>query len=298
VDSINRDRDRHLVLERAIADADAAETLTVQPAMPTPASQAGTKELTPAQRLAAARSELQDLELRLKPGHPDVVRARKHVAELQEAADREALAQPVSGDVSSVPPAEIVRRNRLAEMKAELANLDQQIDYKTAKEQELRRNLGVYQGRIEATPTRESELADLTRDYTTLQSSYRNLLAKKQDSQISANLERRQIGEQFRILDAARLPARPESPNRPRLYGLGVVAGLGAGLAIVVLLEYLDRTMKSESDVRAALTATVLATIPLISPPQRTSAAARTGIVAAVAAVVVVAVGGAIWYLR
>jgi hypothetical protein len=32
------------------------------------------------------------------------------------------------------------------------------------------------------------------------------LLQKKEESQISANLERRQIGEQFKILDPARMP--------------------------------------------------------------------------------------------
>jgi polysaccharide chain length determinant protein (PEP-CTERM system associated) len=298
VDSINRDRDRHLVLERAIADADEAEVLTSPPPPPVATPSPGGPALqTPAQQLAAARAELQDLELRLKPGHPDVVRARKHVAELQAAVDRDASAQPVSGDVAAVPPAELARRNRLAEMKGELDSLDKQIAYKTDKEQQLRANLEVYQHRIEATPTRESELADLTRDYGTLQTSYRNLLAKKQDSQISANLERRQIGEQFRVLDAARLPSRPDSPNRPRFYGLGVLGGFGIGLAIVVLFEYLDRTMKSESDVRAALNATVLATIPLIQV-QRRSLALKAAVFAAVATGVLGIVAAGIRYLR
>jgi polysaccharide chain length determinant protein (PEP-CTERM system associated) len=297
VDSINRDRDRHLVLERAIADADEAEVLTASPT-PVAPPPAGATAQSPAQQLAAATRELQDLELRLKPEHPDVIRARKHVAELQGTVDRDALAQPVSGDVASVPPAELARRNRLAETRAELDNLDHQLAYKTDKEQQLRKSLEIYQGRIEATPTRESELADLTRDYGTLQASYRGLLSKKQDSQISANLERRQIGEQFRILDAARLPSRPDSPNRPRFYGMGVVAGLGIGLALVVLFEYLDRTMKSENDVRAALNATVLATIPLIQLQRRSSAALKAAAVAALAIGVLGTVAAGIWYLR
>ena len=95
---------------------------------------------------------------------------------------------------------------------------------------------------------------------------YQGLLAKKQESQISANLERRQIGEQFRILDPARLPARPFTPNRPRFYGMGVVAGFGVGLALALLLEYLDRTLRSEDDVRVAIGLPVLATVPLIQP--------------------------------
>jgi uncharacterized protein involved in exopolysaccharide biosynthesis len=295
IDSTNRDKDRHLVLERTVADATAAESMvTPAPVMPA----APNAPQTAAQQLATARADLQSLELRLKPEHPDVVRARRRVEELQQAADQEALAQPVSPENAPAQSAEAIRRNRIEEMKAELANLDQQIAYKTQKEQELRGVLGIYQARIEATPTRESELADLTRDYGTLQTSYRNLLAKKQDSQISANLERRQIGEQFRILDAARLPSRPDSPNRPRLYQMGLAAGLAFGLALAALLEYLDRTMRTESDVRSALKVVVLATVPMISPRRKHRRQLKNAIAAAAAGTTVLVGAAASWYLR
>ncbi|MEO8681493.1 MAG: GNVR domain-containing protein, partial [Vicinamibacterales bacterium] len=116
--------------------------------------------------------------------------------------------------------------------------------------------------RIEAAPAREAELAALMRDYETLQQSYRGLLQKKEESQISANLERRQIGEQFKILDPARLPERPASPDRPRLYLIALIAGLGLGVALAAAVEYFDNTLRSEADVRAALNLAVLATIP------------------------------------
>lgn len=294
IDSINRDRDRHLVLERALADLTAAEATPAPVAPVAP----GQTVLTAAQQLASARAELQSLELRLKPEHPDVVRARKHVAELQQAADNEALAQPVSSENAPVQSAEAIRRNRINEAKAELANLDKQIADKQQKEQQLRGNLGTYQQRIEATPTRESELADLTRDYGTLQAAYQSLLAKKQDSQLAANLERRQIGEQFRILDAAHLPARPYSPNRPRFYAMGLAAGLGFGLALAALLEYMDRSMRTESDVRAALKVVVLATVPLIEAPRKTSLAMKAAIATAATAATAAAIGAVVWYLR
>jgi uncharacterized protein involved in exopolysaccharide biosynthesis len=164
-------------------------------------------------------------------------------------------------------------------MKSELANLDRQLAYKSDQEQRLRGNIKAYQQRIEATPTRESELTDLMRDYGTFQQAYRSLLAKKQDSQIAANLEHRQIGEQFRILDPAHLPAKPFSPIRWRYYGLGILVGLSVGLTLVGFVEYFDRTLRSEDDVLAALNTPVLATIPWIkersaSGHRRISAAA------------------------
>ena len=69
--------------------------------------------------------------------------------------------------------------------------------------------------KVEAAPTRETEMVGLTRDYETLQRQYRSLLEKYEESKIAANLERRQIGEQFRILDPARVPERPYRHRAP-----------------------------------------------------------------------------------
>ena len=124
-----------------------------------------------------------------------------------------------------------------------------------------------YQARLEATPTRETELTGLTRDYATLRTTYTNLLQKKLDAQVAANVERREIGETFKMLDPARLPGKPYSPNRPRNYLMGVVAAMAVGLALAFLIEYFDRTMRSEDDVRTALNLPVLAVIPKIRVP-------------------------------
>jgi uncharacterized protein involved in exopolysaccharide biosynthesis len=164
--------------------------------------------------------------------------------------------------------AEIARRNRIEQMKTEIDNIDRQLAVRAAEDKRLRAVAAEYQQRIEATPGRESELLELNRDYGTLQGIYTSLLGKKEDSKVTANLERRQIGEQFKILDPARVPERPSSPNRPRLYALGLAGGLALGLALAALVEYLDKTLRSEADVTAALNMMVLAAIPVLRGPQ------------------------------
>jgi len=103
------------------------------------------------------------------------------------------------------------------------------------------------------------------RDYNTLQEGYTSLLRKSQDSSIAVNLERRQIGEQFRILDGARLPERPVSPNRLRINILGILTGLSIGLGLVALLEYRDTTFKTDDDIVTTLALPVLAVIPAMT---------------------------------
>ena len=204
------------------------------------------------------------MQTRLTPQHPDILRMQRVITELQKKADAEALAQPVSKAGPVVSPLERLRKNRLADMKAEIEKIDKQLAARVELEQRLREQATIYQKRIEAAAGRQSDLTELSRDYQTLQSTYTSLLGKKEDSKVAANLERRQIGEQFKILDPARLPERPTSPNRPQLQSMGLAAGIGFGLALMALIEYLDKTLKSEVDVTAALNLLVLATVPIL----------------------------------
>ena len=121
-----------------------------------------------------------------------------------------------------------------------------------------------YQARAEAAPTRETELIELMRDYSTLQELYAGLLGKNEESKLAVNLESRQIGEQFRILDPARVPERPFSPNRLRLNSLGTLAGTALGLGLIFLLEWRDTSLKNDDDVLIATGLPVLAFVPVL----------------------------------
>src|SRR5207248_479495 len=113
-------------------------------------------------------------------------------------------------------------------------------------------------------PIRESELASLTRDYDTLQTQYRTLLAKKEDSKVAEELERRQVGEQFKIVDPPRRPEKPYKPNRLLIDVAGAFGGLALGIALTLLLEVGDRTLKTPTDIRLVLNMPVLGLIPVV----------------------------------
>jgi len=86
------------------------------------------------------------------------------------------------------------------------------------EEKELKQQVAFYQRRIEDTPRREQELALLTRDYDLLKTNYQSLLDKKLQAQMAQNLETKQQGEQFKILDPARLPENPVKPTETKFY--------------------------------------------------------------------------------
>lgn len=294
-DSILRDRDQRALLERLLADA-MAQAGAATPALGSDDPQAAS---TPAAvQLEAARRALAQLALRLKPEHPDMVRAQRAVRELEAKAAAEALQQPLSP--ATPPPAvattpqEAERQRRITDLRTQIATLDNQVAAKEREIERLKAEIAAYQARVEAAPGRESELVALTRDYDTLRERYAQLLSKREDAKIAANLEKRQIGEQFKIIDAARLPERPESPNRTRINLMGALAGLALGLGLAALLEYRDTSLRKEEDVLVALALPVLAMIPRMTTSHERRARRRRRIRLSLAAVSTVAIAGAV----
>lgn len=115
---------------------------------------------------------------------------------------------------------------------------------------------------VDETPKREQELLTLRRDYENVQKSYNSLLDRKLQAEVGVNLEKMQIGEQFRVLDYAKLPNKPIKPDMRKLFMLIIAASIGIGAALVFVLEYLDTSFKKTDEVDAHLGLPVLATIP------------------------------------
>jgi polysaccharide chain length determinant protein (PEP-CTERM system associated) len=319
VESLARDRDRKLMLERL--EADAQLELVTQPAVqqPAPTQQspnaaelAGPAGGTTAQQLAVAKDLLSKLELRLKPEHPDVVRTKRIIAGLEErlTAESEAAAAaaasaaastaaPSVGTAVVIDPQQAARRERLTQMRAEIESLARQILYKEEKEQQMRTALVEYQQRIEQVPGVESEWVALTRDYDTQQASYKDLLGKSEQAKVATELEKRQIGEQFRILDPARTPVRPTGVNRLEINTMGAGIGFGVGVLLAALLEFRDRSFSSATDVLQACKLPVLALLPrLVTEAERRRARWRQLLVSCAVAVLVIAGTYVFWTLH
>jgi polysaccharide chain length determinant protein (PEP-CTERM system associated) len=263
-ESMNRARERRLLVERQIADA---QTLPVDVVLPgiAVASPEALAPVSAAQQLEAARARLDVFKLRYTQDHPDVRAQEQTIRDLQARVEEEARRPPAPAPDKPLSPSEVARRKRLSDLQAELKVIDLQLAAGQIEEARLKATMADYNSKISVVPTRESELVELTRDYSTLQETYSSLLLKREDSKLAANLERRQIGEQFKILDPASLPERPHN-QKQRLGVLagGTLGGLVLGLLLVGFLEYRDSSFKCEEDVHRVLDLPVLALIPVM----------------------------------
>ena len=144
---------------------------------------------------------------------------------------------------------------KLDQVNREIAQLE-------AEQQALSENINIYQRRIESLPGVEEKLTLLTRDYETTRTNYQALLNKKFEARLSINLEKKQKDEAYKVLDPPYLPASPVSPKRNLIILVGIFMSLAVGLAAAFLIESLDTTIRSETDLKVLSPAQVITVIP------------------------------------
>jgi len=214
------------------------------------------------QRLAEKKGLLVHLQGEYKETYPDIISLKLEIANLEKelllsqtenAAD---VAEPgVVALPIQEPPFMLDIRTKILEAQLEIRRLND-------RETGIPQQIALISARLENIPLREQELVTLTRDYENTKRNYEALLAKKLNARIAENLEKRQKGEQFRILDAASLPDKPTHPD-PWLFGLaGPLVGLALGVGMAFLREMLHVLIRGPEAIERLVRLPVLVTIP------------------------------------
>ncbi len=206
-------------------------------------------------------SQEADLTMRYTDDYPDVVAIRRKIKDLRAEM---AKTPPASSTASTPTPASgKTEPVNIIAMRAQLHAMDQSIAQKRQAQVSLQAQLRQYQDRISSSPAVQEEFKQVTRDYQTALAFYNDLQQKMNQSKMATDLERRQQGEQFKVMDEPNLPDGPSFPKRSVFLSGGLGAGVLLGLLIVGWIEYRDTAVRTEQDIWAFTKLPTLAVISL-----------------------------------
>jgi len=278
-DNLKAAQDRKMIIQKQLSDmkiqmvsgppsensAEEGAATTTQSNLPQPPTPKQKLQNLEAQ-LNLGRNLLNELKSKYTGKHPDIVRTEKYVADLEEKVE-EAKAYYIA--MSNMKAKETAVSDSplgasIQEMESQLVAMELEIKRLKEDDSKIKTRMAGFQARVENAPVRELAMVNLTRDYQNTKETYETLLKKSQEAQQAENLERRQKGEQFRIIDPARIPEKPIQGMIVKVLLIGFVLGLGLGLGLAFFREQMDRSFRDAEDLEATMEFKVLANIPKI----------------------------------
>ena len=146
-----------------------------------------------------------------------------------------------------------------------IADIDRQIEALKSQQADLQKQADALDVSIQKTPQVEIALNVLMRDYNGLQQQYAAAKAKKSEATTGQLLEQDRQAERFEVIEQATVPSKPISPDRTRIASTGAFGGIVAGIGLLMLLEYLDKSIRESSDLQRRLRIRPIASIPYLT---------------------------------
>src|SRR3989454_4295629 len=166
------------------------------------------------QRLAAEENRLSELQARYTDDHPDVMKTKSAIEQLKKSNEEAGAAKPDPPETDKGDDTPRLEPVQIRQLRDQMYALEETIRAKTRQQEHLTEQIKISQSRVQLSPEVEQEYKGLTRDYQTALLFYGDLLAKKKQSDVSTDLESKQQGERFRVLDPADQPDKPSFPDR------------------------------------------------------------------------------------
>ena len=257
-----------------------AEALARQGKVDAVAVARASKRINPAEEAALRRQEelrlmeaaLTELKLKYTEQHPEVRRLSRKVEVARQEMEGGSSGSEAGAQTSEGETAEKEKKGinlglidpQLNQLELQLKEIGVNIAQMREAEHRISSQIKQYQAWIDATPVREAEWAALTRDYEQLSKHYQELVSRGIAAESAQNLERRQKGSQFKIVDSAHFPEKPFRPDFAKIMLLSLALGLGVGAGLGFLLEITDSSLKTVEEAETFLGVPVVCAIPLI----------------------------------
>jgi uncharacterized protein involved in exopolysaccharide biosynthesis len=178
-----------------------------------------------------------------------------------------ALEQIIDGQLAEMGlPTGDARQSSVLEL--ELSSLQRKVNGLEQQRENAQAELQDIDRTLKLTPSNGITLEALERDYENLQIQYDAAVVSLSEAKLEKRRQDLSKGERISVLREPVVPREPSSPNRPLIAAGGVALGSAAGVALIALLELLNRSIRRPADLTNALGIVPLATLPFVRTQQ------------------------------
>jgi len=196
---------------------------------------------------------------------------RKYTADFPDTVEASQRLERVKEQLRSLPrdPDPAAETGKGGDDNIQLMVINREMKRLNEDQKRIQDQIRMYRARVEVSPLREQQMADLSRNYEVSKAHYQSLLDKTFTVKMSGDLLSNQQAERFTILDTARTPERPFKPNRTAMMFMVLFGALAACIALAVGVDMLNPAIKAETEVKRMLPANLplMVAIPAIETP-------------------------------
>jgi polysaccharide chain length determinant protein (PEP-CTERM system associated) len=274
----SRLQERAARLENEIAALRRERDQRIRISEATAALEEARRESAPARQRSPAEQRLAQLELQLQETltiyaetSPQVRRLRGLVARAEEAVAAERAEAEAEAEAEAVVTAAAAEAGEGAGapsddpmLDIQLADIDARIEMLEQQQVEIDDQLATLRDTIARTPANAIALDGLERDYANIQAQYNTAVDRLASASTGERIELLSRGQRITVVEPPSVPTEPTKPDRMKLAGAGTAAGILAGLALVYLLEFMNRTPRRPEDIVARFGVMPIASVPYI----------------------------------
>ena len=206
--------------------------------------------------------ELTAARQRYGEDHPDVQRLRRSLAAFD--GSQATTTAPLRERPAVVETSQAAENPVYTMLASQLEGVERELKQLVGTRDDLRVRQRTYDSRLLQIPEVEREYRELTRDYGNAQTRYQEIKNKQLQAEGALELEKDHKGERFSLSEPANLPSRPDTPNRPKVLLLGLLAALGSGVGLAWLREMFDASIKGPGHLARIAPVPILTAIPYI----------------------------------
>ena len=220
-------------------------------------AKASSSEVMAISELDKAKAELERSLVIYKETHPTIRALKRKVETLEKTSVAPTEVRASKTDIAT----DLVVAKIQAQIEAAKVRLKSLADQKRG----LQTKTGQLQAQVTLSPQVERGLFTLMRDYENAKSKYEEVKSKQVNAKIAENLESENKAERFSMLEPPIFPDKPIKPNRKKIIALGIFLGLAGAIALVTLLETLDKRVRGVESLTALINMRPLVIVPYIT---------------------------------